>query len=190
MSLAIRVPGVDVVLSWSRLPTVVLLLLALLCVGLAGVIYAELNGASEAADGSTVSRAVTPAAAKEADTSTFAMPPVQTFSAVTDRPLFAQTRRPAPQGNAESLGAWSDFTLAGIIIAPQSREVLIMHGKPPVLAHIQEGQDVDGWTVTSILPNRVVLQNGGTEHELKLVKSADPSPSSSDNGTARRRPNQ
>ena len=177
-------------LSWSRLPTIILLLLALLCVGLAGVIYTELDGGSAAADTSTAPRAATSATPKGADASKFAMPPVQTFSAVTDRPLFAQTRRPAPQGNAESLGAWSDFTLAGIIIAPQSREVLIMHGKPPALAHIQEGQDVDGWTVTSILPDHVVLQNGGTEHELKLVKSADPSPSSSDSGTARRRSNQ
>jgi hypothetical protein len=165
------------VLSWSRLQTVVLLL-ALLCVGITGVIYLELNGFAEVPVAATAPRAAVSATANGADASKFAMPPVQTFAAVTDRPLFSQARRPAPQGNTEAQGAWSDFTLAGIIIAPQSREVLIMHGRPPALAHIQEGQDIDGWTVTSILPDHIVLQSGGTEHELRLVKSIDLSPSS------------
>lgn len=73
------------------------------------------------------------------------------------------------------VGPWSAFVLAGIIISPTSREVLILHGKPQTLVHLQEGQDVEGWVVTSILPDRIVLRAGAVEHELKLLDKAAPS---------------
>ncbi len=99
------------------------------------------------------------------------MPPLQRFAVVTERPIFSPDRRP-PQHSDDTTGAWSSFVLAGIIITPQSREALVLHGKPQTVAHIREGQALDGWTFTSIYPDRVVFRNGPNEHELRLTPKA------------------
>jgi hypothetical protein len=108
---------------------------------------------------------------------TFVLPSLQRFSVVTERPLFSPSRRPALQTRDNS-GAWSSFVLAGIIITPQSREALILHGKPPAIAHLQEGQSIDGWTVASIEADRVVFRDSVSEHELKLIDKGPTGPSS------------
>ena len=161
--------------SWSSLQVVAVAALALVCVVLAGVIAAELSTPSLAVPEASLpqSSAPRPGGSVSAAPTPFSLPPVQSFASITDRPLFSQSRRPSPQGTDDSLGPWSSFVLAGIIISPVSREALILHGKPPIVVHVQEGQDVDGWLVTSILPDRVVLRGGTTEHELKLTDKVD-----------------
>jgi hypothetical protein len=107
----------------------------------------------------------------------FVLPPLQSFSAITDRPLFTQSRRPpAVQTTTASLGTASSFVLAGVIISHGSREVLILHGKPPTIVHLQQGQAIEGWTVTTIDETSVILEGSETQFELKLIgKSAPPS---------------
>src|SRR6185437_5487742 len=55
----------------------------------------------------------------------FTLAPLTSFSAVTDRPLFAPDRRPVPQEVGETLGSWSTLVVAGIVVTPGSRTVLI-----------------------------------------------------------------
>lgn len=98
----------------------------------------------------------------------FTLAPLSTFSAVTDRPLFSPDRRPAPQAS-EALSSWSGLSLAGIIVTPASREVLIAHGNPAKLVHLQEGQSVEGWVVRAIEPDHIVVANGSEEHELRFL---------------------
>jgi general secretion pathway protein N len=118
-------------------------------------------------------RAPTVGAKKAAEPApVFSLAPLASFSAVTDRPLFSPDRRPAPEAS-ETLGSWSALVLAGIVVAPASREVLIAHGNPTKIAHLQEGQSVDGWTVRTIEPDRVVVANGGEQHELRFGKRDD-----------------
>lgn len=162
--------------SWSTVQAGTALMLLLACLGLSGIIAAELSTSSlavadPAADPPPGTRAK--GAASEAPVA-FSLPPLRSFASVNERPLFSQTRRPAPQG--EDFGPWSSFVLAGIIISPDSREALILHGKPPTVAHVQEGQDVEGWLITSILPDRVVFRAGTTEHELRLLDAVKPDP--------------
>lgn len=106
----------------------------------------------------------------------FVLAPLQSFSAVAERPLFAPDRRPPPQAAADSLGAWSALVLAGIVITPSSRQALIAHGNPPSIVHLEEGQTVDGWTVQSIAADRIVVANGGEKHELRLIDHTQPNP--------------
>jgi type II secretory pathway component PulC len=87
---------------------------------------------------------------------------------VTDRPLFSPDRRPTADAG-ETRGSWSALVLAGIVVTPDSREVLIAHGNPSKIVHLQEGQSVDGWIVRSIAPDRVVVANGGDKHELRFL---------------------
>jgi hypothetical protein len=159
--------------SWSSLQAASVVVLLLVCLGLGGVIAAEVTAPIvDAPEGSQPPNEQRSKNAAARPTS-YSLPPLQSFVSVTDRPLFSQSRRPSPQGTDDSLGPWSNFVLAGIIISPDSREALILHGKPQAMVHVQEGQDVDGWLVTSILPDRVVFRGGSTEHELRLTDKSD-----------------
>ncbi len=160
--------------SRTSLQTGILLFLAAVCLVMAGIIYDELVAPMDETDAggaAPATRTLTPA---HEPATGFSFPPLESFSAVTDRPLFSPTRRPSPQGSDDSLGSWSSLVLAGIIIAPQSREALIVHGKPQVMAHVQEGQTIEGWVVTSILPDHIVLSGGGSDHELRLLDKPKP----------------
>ncbi len=141
------------------------------CLGLTLVISLELTGRSDALD-VLPGRTTPPPAAPSREPSRFTMPPLQSFAAITARPLFSRSRRPAPV-SSESLGPWSSLVLAGIIITPDAREALIRHGNPNVTSHVKIGQQVQGWTVVAILPDGVVLRSGATEHKLKLPQKAE-----------------
>lgn len=159
--------------SWPLFQTLTLIALSLASLVMVGIVYAELTwpmlepGAS--APAATANRPRSEVAAK------FSLAPLQSFSAVTERPLFAQSRR-AAQGSDNTLGPWSNLVLTGVIISATSREALILHGKQPqTVVHVAEGQEVDGWVITSIRPDRVVITGDGADHELRLLeKSAAP----------------
>jgi general secretion pathway protein N len=153
--------------------------------GFAAAIALEVNMPLDAPSGDAPAPVADPRPTAGDAPASFTLPPLQSFAAVTDRPLFSPDRRPLPQAAAESLGAWSSLILAGIIIAPDSRQALIVHGSPPTIVHLQEGQAVEGWTVHAILADRIVLVNGDDEHELRLLdryqhdQGAHPAPSGS-----------
>jgi hypothetical protein len=97
----------------------------------------------------------------------FWLPPLPSFSEITVRPLFNETRRPAlaPDQSGEAL---SSFVLKGVIVTPIIREALLLHNTPRTLVSLREGEMVDGWVAESILSDRVVFRNGNDEQELKL----------------------
>jgi type II secretory pathway component PulC len=100
------------------------------------------------------------------------LPPIEGYSEVTRRPLFSPTRQPPANVVQDTQGNTGDFTLQGIIITDDGKVALIEYGRPPVLARLKEGQAVEGWTLQSILPDRVVLQHGGSEQEIRLKDRA------------------
>lgn len=171
--------------GWSAVQRISAFALVALCVGLAAAIYSEVSAPSEAAPGASPPAVASARQAKAEAPAPPTMPPLQRFSAVTERPLFSPSRQPPLQASDDSEGAWSSFALAGIVITPDSREALIRHGKPPTIAHLREGQNLEGWVVRSILPDRVVFAGGDTLHELRLTPK--PPPSSSTNGASARR---
>jgi general secretion pathway protein N len=162
-------------------------LLAVLCVALGGFAIAELTG-SDANTREASAPGTPPSSASQVDGSSagFSLPALRSFATVSDHPLFSPDRRPAR--SADNSGAWSSFTLAGIIITSQSREALVAHGKPPTIAHVVEGQTIDGWTVSAIYPDHVVFTDPLTEHELRLIDKTVASPPASTAPPAQRRP--
>jgi general secretion pathway protein N len=148
------------------------ILLGVLCLGLGALATTELGDAPVTARDQPPPAAAGKSPATSA-AATFTLPPLQRFGVVTERPLFSPDRKP-PQHADDTAGAWSSFVLAGIIITSQSREALVLHGKPQTVAHIQEGQALEGWTVTSIDPDHVVFRDGPNEHELRLTPKAAP----------------
>jgi type II secretory pathway component PulC len=147
-------------------------LLGALCLGLGALVAIELGDTRAAGQNQPPAQAAgNPPAASAAPK--FSLPALQRFAVVTEHPLFSPDRKP-PQHANDAAGAWSSFVLAGIIVTPESREVLVLHGKPQAVAHLQEGQALEGWTVTSIDPDRVVFRDGINEHELRLTPKAPP----------------
>jgi general secretion pathway protein N len=142
--------------------------LGALCLGFGAIAADEFLAAPVAREQPAPAAAKTPAASTP---TSFTLPPLQHFAMVTQRPLFSPDRKPQQHAD-DTAGAWSSFVLAGVIITPQSREALVLHGKPQTVAHIEEGQALEGWTVTSIYPDRVVFRDGLNEHEVKLAPKA------------------
>ncbi|MGO8914491.1 MAG: hypothetical protein ACLQJR_01125 [Stellaceae bacterium] len=144
------------------------LLLGALCGGLAVLVATELAGAPDAS-----TTAPSPAAATTPPLpplpAAFRLPPLASYAEVAERPLFSATRqKPPAEPGQDLLGKSGSFVLLGVVISEAGRAALVQHGHPVEIARVSEGQAVEGWTVQSILPDRVVLEHGATEYELKL----------------------
>lgn len=153
--------------SWGGHRGRLRLALGAACVALAGVVFAELDrpavGPAMRADAP-----VPVAAPRVAETPRFAMPPPDRYEEVNARPLFSPTRRPpAPEAPGAGAAPEASFTLVGIVISTEDRLALLEHGQPPRIERVFEGQQLDGWSVEAILPDRVVLRHGGTREEVR-----------------------
>lgn len=142
-------------------------ILGSLCAFFAVVLIGELRASVPSLSRATPVEPPAEIPADAAAAATFSLPPLQSFAVVTQRPLFSPSRQPAPAPSGE-LDAWSSFVLAGIIISPDVREVMVLHNQPPTLIHLQEGEAIDGWTLESVFSDHVVFRNDTAKHELKL----------------------
>ena len=150
------------------------LLLAAGCIALAGLIYIELDAPDIEPPAKAAVTAAPAADKRPAQSPSFAMPPLRNFAGVLSRPLFSETRRPPrqPTGPADTRDA--SFTLVGTILTAQERHALVEHGQPPHIERVKEGQEVDGWTVEQILPDRIVFARGDTRVEIKPKDASAP----------------
>jgi hypothetical protein len=150
-------------------------LLGAICVGLAGFVYRELNGVDTAAD------PLSPVAAgmiqQLAPEGTFAMAPIEKFSAIIERPVFSANRRPVSQqaGSQKQLQrAQSKFTLYGIAISAGQRIALVGMERGTGLIRVKEGDALAGWVVVDIERTRLLLRQGALDEELELNYGALP----------------
>lgn len=108
-------------------------------------------------------------------------PPVRNLdgvvAAILDRPLFTRGRRPPAPPDVLAAAAKKvpvlQARLAGMMIEPKASEALFARegGKPfAVKLH----QDIDGWTVTAIEADRVVLTSAFGERILKPTAAPRP----------------
>jgi hypothetical protein len=96
---------------------------------------------------------------------------------ILERPLFSPSRQAveaAPPG--EETGQPKEppklpRRLAGLSIRPEAREALFERdGEKPVV--VKEGQEIDGWVVSLIQPDRVVLNSASDQEIVKPVSAA------------------
>ncbi len=151
--------------------------LLLLCLGLGYVVYFAVNAELPVPAGAPVATAAPEAAPELPLEAEFEMRPLETFSETLERPLFMATRRPPepqpevdapPPARPEAVG----MELNGIVISPTGRRALLRPLKSREVVRATEGQVIEGWTVQSILPDRVILQRDGVSEELRLVDKA------------------
>lgn len=100
---------------------------------------------------------------------------------ILQRPLFSPSRRPpdnAPMdesAKAEKEPLKLPGRLEGTAILPGIREALFeREGDKPVA--VKEGQNIDGWTVASIQPDRVILRSDDGEQIVKPASDARTKP--------------
>ena len=153
-----------------RQPKRVMALLAVLCLALAGGLYAELTQPIVAAR-SPVSTNHGQANARPDPT--FVMQPRDAYAEVVTRPLFSPTRRPPVVVGPGNL---SEFKLTGTIISAQGRYALLAQRSRPKIERIVQGQNFQGWLVKSIDSGHVILERDGNLAEMGYSGIADAAP--------------
>jgi general secretion pathway protein N len=93
------------------------------------------------------------------------------------RPLFERTRRPveapAPQVERAPVAAAIDqnaLSLVGVVASEGRTIALIRRNQTGQSVRAEIGDTVDGWTIVSIEPQRVVLRQGDREAALQLFR--------------------
>jgi hypothetical protein len=145
-------------------------LLALVCVALAILVWLELTREPASAPGPGTTAADLPPLPEPPG---FEPPSPAAFDLIVLRPLFAPSRRPPepPSEPAEATPAPPPpsplaATLIGVTIAGAERAALVAtHGTQRWL---REGQELDGWQVLTIAPDRVRFRRGDEEALLRL----------------------
>jgi type II secretory pathway component PulC len=148
----------------------VMALLAVLCLALAGGLYAELTQPIVAAR-SPVSTNRGQANARPDPT--FVMRPRDAYAEVVTRPLFSPTRRPPV---VVGLGNLSEFKLTGTVMSAQGRYALLVQRSRPKIERIVQGQTFQGWLVKSIDSDHVILERDGNLAEMGYSGIADVAP--------------
>jgi len=166
-----RPRGPVLIRGWSALHLAAFALLLAVAAASATVVYGELTAEPPAPAAATEPPAAPVPAAPPAQERVFVMPPLQSYAEVTERPLFSPSRRPATV-TQQVAGPASSLALVGVVISRDGGVALIRSGKAPALARVREGQQIEGWTVRSIAPDRVVVRNGTSEAQLKLHEDA------------------
>ena len=121
------------------------------------------------------SSAQAPGTTDDAVASSPALPtlqPLARFAAIAERPLFSSSRRPAPGEKAAPAGPGIEqrYHLLGLINTGDTRRALLSEGKRRFA--IAEGAALEGWTVTRIEHDRVVLSSPAGQALLLLQPTA------------------
>ena len=101
-------------------------------------------------------------------------PPAAQFSAIVDRPLFNESRRPAVLSDGDGEGDEGpaaesiEATLLGVVVGDKTRVALLLPDDDPEIQRLHLGDSFRGWKVEEIAPRRIVLRSGEDEAVLKL----------------------
>ena len=111
-------------------------------------------------------------AASETVIANLRIPPVITYQAVVERPLFSDSRRPAqvaPGGKAAQaaqLGA--KWRLTGIVMAGDNSFVHVEGIRDRKTVRLKVGMPLDGWQLEEIEPDHVTFTSGGRSETLQI----------------------
>ncbi len=110
----------------------------------------------------------------------FSQQSIGDFDDVVQRPLFFKVRKPiTPQVEDDptevSVASEElDFILTGVINVPSGIYCLLQNprakDKKDKFLRLEQGEVVDGWTISEIHPDRIVVGADGKREEIKLAK--------------------
>ena len=161
----------------SRIFTAIFLFLVLSGIGLAWVIYQQLE-ASAPPNRPAVETADVLGVPDLPPLSEFSMAPLITFSAVLDRPVFSRSRRAPVEEMAVDSPIVSnvlELTLKGVIYSEGERIALFAPKESKEVLRLTEGGSYQGWELFVVEPSRVRFRRGEREETLALVFDTPPS---------------
>jgi len=94
----------------------------------------------------------------------FEPPPMSHYAAITNRPLFNPSRRPATSVTAPL----SAYRLQGIFASRNAYVGLVEHRSDGTVMRISEGDVIDGWVAGSVEPYAIRLSSGDRSHFLQM----------------------
>jgi hypothetical protein len=99
------------------------------------------------------------------------LPPLASYAAIVERPLFSPSRRPPPGAPAiQGPSIESRYRLVGIVATGPKRKAFVAEGAQR--REIAQGDTLDGYTVSEIGQDRVKLTSPSGEAVLKLAPAA------------------
>ena len=100
--------------------------------------------------------------------------PLGEVSAALERPLFVQSRRPpaAPAAPPRRLEA----TLAGVLTDGPEKVAIVVSGDVDRALRLREGDVFQGWRVTGIEDDAILLERDGRTERLELTFRSPPLP--------------
>ncbi|PKM12843.1 MAG: hypothetical protein CVV13_03815 [Gammaproteobacteria bacterium HGW-Gammaproteobacteria-3] len=115
--------------------------------------------------------------------------PEESYVELINRPLFIEGRRPAPEPESENAATGADggaedqvavpiedfdWELDGVYLHQDTAMALFSRPKKTTgqASHAKKliNESIDGWKLIAIEPDKVVLEQGGKQHELLLRK--------------------
>ncbi|HBF97972.1 MAG TPA: hypothetical protein DDW95_05440 [Alphaproteobacteria bacterium] len=99
---------------------------------------------------------------------------LQDYSQTVSRPLFVASRRPSSTLNAPVTAQPGQklllerYPVVGVVVAGERRIVLIRTGQSDKVVRLQQGEMLDGWSITEIAHGRIVLEKAGAEEIFLL----------------------
>ena len=101
------------------------------------------------------------------------------FHDMVERPLFFKARKPIVPPDDEStetsiVSEKLNFILTGVISAPKGVYCLLQNlsakDNKDKFKRLEQGDEIDGWTIKEIHPDHVVITADGKTEEIKLAK--------------------
>jgi len=148
------------------------LALASLCGGLTLILAYEIAAPIAPVDVPRSAQTYRPAAITFQDTAN--APSSASFGDIDAHPVFSAARTPiasrTPLGTSGGSSAFpSDVSLIGVIIEGRTRLALVRTASAPFATSVPQGGQIEGWTITEIDPDRIVLSSGVTRQQILLA---------------------
>lgn len=108
----------------------------------------------------------------------FSLPPMQTFASINARLIFNPQRQPATM-DVSKVGSMSgtslpSMSLFGTLIERHTRIAFLKSPASPFATSARVGDLIEGWTVSSIVADRVILTNNAHRLEISLNSAKPP----------------
>ena len=152
--------------------------LILVCGTLAAIIASQLDTSQSATFGEGINS--TAASREEAapELPSYSLPPLSDFAALSERPLFSRTRRPAledEEAPVQVAQGGLEVILTGVIIAGEKRVALIVPRNSAKAVRLAQGERFQGWTLSEVEAGGVIFRQGTRAQILELNhKAANP----------------
>ena len=106
-----------------------------------------------------------------------AMPEKNRLEAIVERPLFSSSRRPHSEQTSVASAPNLDLSLFGVVISTDEAVALVKPGAGGGPMRVKQGEEISGWTVARIEPDRILVRRDVMERELLLdFKTPAPPP--------------